>query len=227
MRPKLLFLHGGGTNAEIFRLQARKLAQLLTSRFEIVFPEGFNESWAGPGVLPMFEGCEPFRQWLYDTPSKPEPEEPDWSTGVPRLIKEVLEPRGPFVGVVGFSQGAKAAMHLLRFLEKRERETGEVNPIMVMVSVCGTAPFQGVKDPADPRAKAHEDSLALGKVETPSIHLIAEDDPWKPESEALLEFFDPGTRGVIKYKGGHYMPKDDELNQRIVDFVNGEYDGMY
>lgn len=226
MAPKILFLHGGGTNADIFRLQARKLVQLLSSRFELVFPEGFLECPAGPGVLPLFEDCEPFRQWLNDTPGTPEHEEPDWSSGVNRLVKEVFETKGPFAGVVGFSQGAKAAMHLLRFLEKREREGGQMNPVIFSVLVCGTAPFQGIKDPRDGRAKKHEECLALGKVETPSLHLIADDDPWRPESEALLEFFGPRTRSLVRYKAGHYMPREDALNQRIVDFVYGEYDGM-
>ncbi|KAM7206163.1 Serine hydrolase FSH [Naviculisporaceae sp. PSN 640] len=226
MAPKILFLHGGGTNADIFRLQARKLVHLLGSRFDLVFPEGFLECGAGPDVLPMFEGCEPFRQWLHDSPSRPEPEALDWASGVDRLVKEVLQRQGSFVGVIGFSQGAKAAMHLLRFLEKREREGGPMNPMLFSVMICGTVPLQGVKDPRDARAKKFEDCLALGKIETPSLHLIADDDPWRAESETLMEFFSPRTRSVVRYKAGHHMPKEDGLNQRVVDFVYGEYDGM-
>jgi len=227
MQPKILCLHGGGTSAQIFNLQARKLVQLLKPHFDLVFPDGFLECDAGPGVLPIFKGCEPFRQWLHDTPGGPEPEEADWSSGVGRLAEDVLDRQGPFVGVIGFSQGAKAAMHLLRFLEKREVTEGVLNPVRFAVLVCGTVPFQGVKGPHDARVQAHKESLGLGTVKTPSIHAIADDDPWRPESEALVEFFDGQSRRlVVRFRGGHYMPKDDAVNGTIVDFIQEEYDGM-
>ncbi|KAK0737217.1 serine hydrolase-domain-containing protein [Apiosordaria backusii] len=108
MKPKILFLHGSGTNPLIFRIQSRALVSLLTPHFEVVFLSGFHACPPGPGVLPFFEGADPYLKWLED--STPQEEKVHWAE-LDRLVREAEE-KGPFVGVVGFSQGAKAGMEL-------------------------------------------------------------------------------------------------------------------
>ncbi|KAK4201950.1 putative serine hydrolase [Triangularia verruculosa] len=208
MKPKILFLHGSGTNPLIFRIQSRALVSLLTPHFEVVFLPGFHECPAGPGVLPFFEGAEPYLKWLSD--STPQEEKVHWSE-LERLVDEV-ERQGPFVGVVGFSQGAKAGMELVRYLENKGKE------VRFWVGVCGTVPFQG--GGSEERKKGYRDSLGLGRVsKTASFHLIGEDDPWRGESEALVGFFDDGTRRVRRFNGGHQVPLNKGVNQELVDWA--------
>ncbi|KAK0666527.1 putative serine hydrolase [Cercophora samala] len=198
MKPKILFLHGSGTNPLIFRIQSRALLSLLTPHFEVVFLPGFHECDPGPGVLPFFQGAEPYLKWLDD--SSPAEEKVDW-TGLDRLVSEV-EKQGPFVGVVGFSQGAKAGMELVRFLEQRGRE------MRFWVGVCGTVPFQGGKD----------------EERTESFHLIGEEDPWRGESESLVGFFGDGEgagKQVSRFKGGHQMPLDKGVNKEVAEWILG------
>ncbi|KAK4178129.1 serine hydrolase FSH [Triangularia setosa] len=215
MKPKILFLHGSGTNPLIFRIQSRTLLSLLSPHFELVFLPGFHECPPGPGVLPFFEGAEPYLKWLDD--STPHEEEVHWPELV-RLVDEV-EKQGPFVGVVGFSQGAKAGMELVRYLENRERE------MRFWVGVCGTAPFQGGQDKK--REGGYRESLRLGTVnKTESFHVIGEGDPWRGESEALVGFFDGGggderKKKVRRVEGGHQMPLGKGVNREVVEWILG------
>ncbi|KAK3681588.1 serine hydrolase FSH [Podospora appendiculata] len=220
MRPKLLFLHGGGTNAEIFRIQSGKLATLLNPQFTLVFADGFHESPPGPGVLPFFDGAGPFRQWMHDYPVMPEVV--DW----PELdrMAAILETQGPFVGIVGFSQGAKAGMLLLRHLERAGHSDVEF-----FVSVCGTVPFRGPGEAGedDERRAMYEQSRAQGKLKTESLHFIGESDPYRAESELLLEeFCEPMSRRVVRFKGAHHMPSEDAVNKQLARMILQSYEGV-
>lgn len=210
MKPKILFLHGSGTNPLIFRIQSRNLLSLLSPHFEPVFLPGFHECAPGPGVLPFFEGAEPYLKWLDD--SSPSEEEVCWAE-LDRLVAEI-EKKGPFLGVVGFSQGAKAGMELVRELERRGRE------MRFWVGVCGTVPFQGGGD--EVREGGWKESLGLGRAErTESFHLIGGEDPWRGESERLVGFFGETGRRVRRFEGGHQMPLDKGVNREVVEWILG------
>ncbi|KAK4238978.1 serine hydrolase FSH [Achaetomium macrosporum] len=234
-KPRLLLLHGGGTSPSIFGLQARKLALLLQPHFDLVFLQAPLPCPAGPGVLPFFDGCGPFFCWMDDR--TPEAEARYWVEGMNQVVAEV-ERLGPFVGVLGFSQGAKVAMEVVRRLERvhrgacgDEKEEGACPSwFKVVVTVCGTAPFQGgvegrlVRDgQQEARDKGFRESLAGGVVKAQSVHLIGEEDPWRPESEKLVEFFDEVRRTVIRFKGEHHMPRDNETNGQVARLILEEY----
>lgn len=113
--PTILCLHGGGTSSTIFNIQTIRLQRALSSNFSFIFLDAPFESPAGPGVLPVFEGCGPFYRWL--------------SLGgeglqtTRDLIKHtLLEPdkegkKRNAVGVLGFSQYVYT-MSILHFLKK-------------------------------------------------------------------------------------------------------------
>ncbi|AEO68735.1 uncharacterized protein THITE_2054654 [Thermothielavioides terrestris NRRL 8126] len=228
-KPILVFLHGAGTSASIFRLQSRRLAAQLSPHFDLVYLDAPHACPAGPGVLPFFEGCGPYLRWVDD--EAPERERAYWAEGeggdVDRLVREVRglgssggSGRRRVVGVVGFSQGAKVGMEVVRRLEGMgrmgEEEEGNGVDVKVVVAVCGTAPFQGG---GDEREKGFRGSLEKGVVKAASVHLIGEDDPWRPESEKLVEFFDEARRKVIVFEGGHQMPAAEWVNTQAVRVV--------
>ncbi|SPQ22996.1 62a9a291-1933-4faf-8a90-64975e7c9db1 [Thermothielavioides terrestris] len=136
-KPILVFLHGAGTSASIFRLQSRRLAAQLSPHFDLVYLDAPHACPAGPGVLPFFEGCGPYLRWVDD--EAPERERAYWAEG----------------------------------------EGGEVD----------------------------------------RVHLIGEDDPWRPESEKLVEFFYEARRKVIVFEGGHQMPAAEWVNTQAVRVV--------
>ncbi|KAI8626897.1 serine hydrolase FSH [Xylariaceae sp. FL1651] len=202
MAPKILCLHGSGTSGEIFRIQAIRLGRLLQHHFELVYIDGFIECPPGPGVLPFFEGMEPYKRWLTDVDGQEQSPWPD----LERLV-EIFNRKGPFVGIIAFSQGAKAALHLLRWLEQRG------NQLDFAALFGGTVPFR--------RAIGTEGWAELIKpaVITRSIHVIGDEDPWRAESEALMEHFDKPTRMLIRFPGGHHMPVDPAINEQLAKLI--------
>ncbi|KAK4187503.1 serine hydrolase FSH [Podospora australis] len=242
-KPKILCLHGAGTNATIFRIQNRYLSSLLSPHFELVYIEGFHPCPAGPGVLPFFEGIEPYYKWLPDTnilnssPGALEnldgngkvvvQESLHWED-LPRLVSEYNK-QGEVVGILGFSQGAKVGFHLARYLQRHQP-----GKIKFFVAICGTSPFQGVgavsppEEETDPRAELVQQSLTgdakagLGRVKgVMNIHVIGAQDKWRKESEGLVEFFekDDHKRKVVRFGGGHQCPPEDKVNKEIVGYI--------
>ena len=62
--PRILCLHGGGANAEAFRLQTRGLFRLLGATFRFVFPDAPYLSPPDPRIMPTYAHLQPFRRWL-------------------------------------------------------------------------------------------------------------------------------------------------------------------
>ncbi|KAK0630942.1 multicopper oxidase-domain-containing protein [Bombardia bombarda] len=191
------------------------------AKFEPVYFEGYHECPAGPGAE-IFKNDGPFKKWIYDDIQGGE--DAEWTADVQRLAAE-YRAQGPFFGIVGFSQGAKAAMYLLRHLEKEKNKLPAVLPDFVML-VCGTSPFHYIhdkRDPTDPKTIGYDESLAKGIVKVPSYHVIGNDDPFRPESEALQDFFDPSMRTLVRFKGGHQMPpgtqKEPGLNGLLFRYI--------
>ncbi|KAI1172053.1 serine hydrolase FSH [Nemania sp. FL0916] len=202
MLPKILCLHGSGTSAAIFRIQAIRLGRILQQHFELVYVDGFIDTGPGPGVLPFFEGMEPYKRWLTDTVGQ---EERPWSD-LEKLV-EVFNSQGPFVGIIGFSQGAKAATHLLRWLEERGQQ------LDFAALFGGTVPF---------RLKVGTDEwpdLVKPTIITRSIHVIGDDDPWRGESEALMDHYDKPVRTLIRFSGGHHMPVETDVNDKLAKLI--------
>ncbi|KAI0439715.1 serine hydrolase FSH [Xylaria telfairii] len=203
MLPKILCLHGSGTSAEIFRIQAIRLSRLLQSHFDLVYVDGFMDTGPGPGVLPFFEGMEPYKRWLTDKDG--EKEERPWSD-LGRLV-ELFNRQGPFVGIIAFSQGAKAATHLVRWLEQRGQQLDFV------ALFGGTVPSRlsiGTEEWAE---------LIKPAIITRSIHVIGDDDPWRSENEALMDHYDKPTRSLIRFNGGHHMPVDPDINEKLAKLI--------
>src|ERR1700722_18740540 len=62
--PRILCLHGGGTNARIFRAQCRVIRAHLISLSRLVFAEAPFPSPPGPDVESVYGDWGPFRSWL-------------------------------------------------------------------------------------------------------------------------------------------------------------------
>lgn len=149
--------------------------------------------------------------------------------GIDKLVQQVKKALGgdgdgdgagqEAVGVVGFSMGAKVGMEVVRRLEK-EYEGGGAIRVKIMVAVCGTVPFQGGGGDDDgAREKGWKESLGKGVVRAESVHLIGERDPWRGESEKLVQFFAEEGRRVLRFKGSHHMPVEDAVNRQVVRMI--------
>ncbi|KAL9561595.1 hypothetical protein ACKAV7_014151 [Fusarium commune] len=124
--PRLLCLHGGGTNALIFHAQCRAIRARLDKTFRFVFIDAPYFSHPGPDVESVYAEWIPFRSWkrpgyVFDNDSAQfsftddeEIEKIDKCLATGMRKDDEAGGRGPWVGLLGFSQGANMAASLLR-----------------------------------------------------------------------------------------------------------------
>lgn len=119
--PRILCLHGGGTNARIFRAQCRGLFAQLKTQFRLVFAEApFASHEPGPDVGAVYGQWGPFRRWLRYRPDQPWIPPADVARAIDYACEHAMVEddvsngaTGEWVAVLGFSQGAKVAASLL------------------------------------------------------------------------------------------------------------------
>ncbi|KAI1261987.1 serine hydrolase FSH [Xylariaceae sp. FL1019] len=117
--PRILCLHGGGTNARIFRAQCRVLSRMLEPHFRLAYAEAPYPSAPGPDVVAVYANDGPFKRWLRWLPTHATVEDEEAVRDIDQSIKEAMDEDdaagadGPWVGLLGFSQGAKLAVSLL------------------------------------------------------------------------------------------------------------------
>ncbi|KAL6716014.1 hypothetical protein ACLMJK_006976 [Lecanora helva] len=126
---RVLCLHGMGVNATIFKAQTAHFRSLLVD-FEWVFVDGPIECQAAPAIAAFYS--PPYRCW-YTTPTTAKVD------AAQRLIATIIERKGPFDAVMGFSQGAAlAASAILR----HQTENPLKPPLFQMaIFMCSPVPF--------------------------------------------------------------------------------------
>ncbi|KAL8783533.1 MAG: hypothetical protein Q9213_004579 [Squamulea squamosa] len=212
--PCLLCLHGGGTSAYIFAIQVGRLQRALAKHFRFVFVDGPFECPPGPGVLPFFEGMGPYRRWINKDGC-------DEDKVRPLLKKKMAEDGGNFVGVLGFSQGARLALGLLH--EKQEKRAEAFNELGFGVFICGTYPPLGLSSslfPITPTAqfetqywdKKHESILSI-----PTVHVMGSKDPYLHKSRLLSQCSDPASTTIMEFTMGHCLPAAPADTQRVAN----------
>ncbi|KJZ76405.1 hypothetical protein HIM_04134 [Hirsutella minnesotensis 3608] len=119
--PRILCLHGGGTNARIFKMQCRAFKYHLGRQFRFIFAEAPFPTKPGPDVTSVYSSYGPFKGWLRPTEDS---EDKDlcaaeasmliqYSINSAIIADNHLGATGKVVGVLGFSQGARLAASLL------------------------------------------------------------------------------------------------------------------
>ncbi|KAH8691965.1 serine hydrolase FSH [Talaromyces proteolyticus] len=127
--PRILCLHGGGTNARIFRSQCRVLSTHLKRKFRLVFAEAPLPCQAGPDVLSVYKEWGPFKSWIPSALGCPETDSNTAISFFKSSLQSAMEEddekgaTGPWAGLLGFSQGAKMCASLL-FLQQLQRIRG-------------------------------------------------------------------------------------------------------
>ncbi|KAJ5247218.1 citrinin biosynthesis oxidoreductase protein [Penicillium chermesinum] len=120
--PRILCLHGGGSNARVFRMQCRVIIAHLRPYFRLVFAEGPWESPSGPDIDLVYGDWGPFKSWWRPAAGQPfgaAYELRDSLEAFQGAVGDALDEddklggTGEYVGVLGFSQGANAAASVL------------------------------------------------------------------------------------------------------------------
>ncbi|ERF72993.1 hypothetical protein EPUS_08850 [Endocarpon pusillum Z07020] len=229
--PRLLCLHGGGSNARIFRAQCRVLRAQLRCHFRLCFAEAPFPSQPGPDVLSVYGEWGPFRRWLRSGPEHPLIA-PEAAVG---MIEKSLHAAmreddrqgatGEWVGLLGFSQGAKMCASLLFRQQVRTEKLGKqgtgsnfrfavllagrgplvsldpdlvMNPALVDASQIGLANF-----PDQKCLERREHLLRL-----PTIHVHGLQDQGLELHRQFFARYCEGGRGarLVEWDGNHRVP---------------------
>lgn len=208
--PRILCLHGGGTNATILQIQLRRLVSALREHFTFVFVTAPLESGPGPGVIPAFADCGPYYRWM-----APEGEDQaPLQMQVRVLLKNtIVDDGGEFVGVLGFSQGARMAAGLLA--DQEEGESKGMPEWKFGVLLCGSYPpgsLSASRRPI-PEVNGHVMRDTHGEtrepdseevIRVPTVHMRGLQDIHLEKGRRLSKFF--SDKIEFEFDQGHHLP---------------------
>ncbi|MCJ1249020.1 hypothetical protein MMC30_006242 [Trapelia coarctata] len=199
-KPAILCLHGGGTSGAIFNIQTLRLQMELQHKFKLVFLDAPFEVPPGPGVLPVFEGLEPYLAWT-KRGEKSAQRAAETTEILERAIAEQVSTTGRhFVGVMGFSEGARVGSGLLLQQEQRELEGTQKrgDGFLFGVFLMGTSP------PLLPNSSSLD---AVQCISIPTLHIVGAEDPWQELSRDLWhDYSEEAVAKLIEFPIGHYLP---------------------
>ena len=228
--PRILCLHGGGTNARIFRAQCRGLNTQLKSEFRLVYAEAPYASQAGPDVMSVYSEWGPFKRWLRWRPEHPEIKAEDIVRNLDLSLEAAMRQddeagaSGEWVALLGFSQGAKVCASLLYRQQIRAQTLGEYHAgpsFRFGVFLAGRAPLISLDsditlNPPLPDASQITDVKGFDKptlhnqghvLRIPTIHVHGTRDPGLVLHRQLFEeFCESDSKRLIEWNGDHRVP---------------------
>lgn len=225
--PRLLCLHGGGTNARIFHSQTRALRAQLQHHFRFCYADApFLCDSPGPDVTTVYKDFGPFRRWLRWLPTHPAivtttaVEEIEAAVEEAMIEDDAKGATGEWVGILGFSQGAKVAGSLLLRQQGRAR-SGERSKARFRFAVlmAGRGPLvslepdgrvgPGLGDAAQMMGVSSPWKGGGGEqvLRLPTIHVHGIRDPGLELHRQLLEqYCEEGSARLVEWDGGHRVP---------------------
>ena len=241
-KPRILCLHGAGVTAEVFELQMRYFIRSLGSHFRLVFADGPWFSEMHPDIKAVYADMGPYRRWGW-LPHHPPLNSAIARTQVEESLTQAMEAdegRGEWVGLLGFSQGAKLAFSVLLENQMRlERDpsasgfagvhwkfgiimAGRAAPYALSESTEGQPGFTGLTQPAytgegdvslEGRAFPH-------KLRTPTLHVLGlQDAGLELHRDLFKRFADPSDANLIQWEGAHRIPFKSADVEMITDAI--------
>ena len=249
--PRILCLHGGGVNAAIFAAQSRSLIRHLQHSFRLVWADAPFLCDPHPDVVNVYGSYAPFRRWLR---WQPEHTEIDADSGIDEIgyaLRRAMEDDdreggiGEWVGLMGFSQGAKLSASLLleqqareerAQREGREAETGLTGMFGLNwkfgILLAGRAPLCNL----NPEILKTEALVSVGnisegfqfckevdkeaKLRKPTLHVHGMADSGLFLHRKLLHgYCEKGTTTLIEWEGAHRIPLKSKDVDRVVEAI--------
>lgn len=142
-----------------------------------------------------------------------------------QLEAQGVRPRD-VVGVIGFSQGALAALGLLgvemaigspawanlRFCVAMGAATGGGAAQAAVAGMMAAANLLGNKSETE---EAGSSSSFPGHT----VHVMGRRDPWVEDSRQLAGMCHPRRTRVVEFEGGHWVPREKQDISRVVDLI--------
>lgn len=249
--PRILCLHGGGVNAAIFEAQSRSLIPHLKHSFRLVWADGPFFCDPHTDIIHVYGTYAPFRRWLRWLPEHAEIDAETCIEEIGYALRTAMEDddregaTGEWVGLMGFSQGAKLAASLLLEQQAREekarRDGTEVATGLTEIAklnwrfgvlLAGRAPLsnlnpdvlksQALVGAADISegfefCKEVDDEAILRK---PTLHVHGMADAGLYLHRRLLhEYCEKSTATLVEWEGAHRIPLKSRDVERVVGAI--------
>lgn len=249
--PRILCLHGGGVNAAIFKAQSRSLIRHLQHSFRLVWADGPFFCDPHSDIIGVYSDYAPFRRWLRWLPEHPEIDEDTCIEEIGYAMRTAMEDddreggTGEWIGLMGFSQGAKLSASLL--LEQQARETQarkEGTKIATGLTgipgirwrfgilLAGRAPLSNL----NPELMKSDALVSAGNISEgfqfckevdeeatlhkPTLHVHGMADPGLHLHRKLLhEYCEDCTVTLVEWEGAHRIPLKSMDVDRVVDAI--------
>ncbi|KAJ1521011.1 hypothetical protein ONE63_002724 [Megalurothrips usitatus] len=210
---KILCLHGYGQNGEYFRQkmggirkQWKNFAELeFISAPHLIQHAGENDDPdAGARLAWWFTDMEArtYESKVFNTNCY------GFEDSV-KLVESTIQEKGPYDGILGFSQGA-CFLSLLCCLQQKG-------------VLQGTFKFAIFTSGYLSRCTDHQSVYSVGEVEIPTLHVYGETDSviTADMSDALMETCN--DKQIIRHPGGHYMPSNSHFREGYLNFLRRRY----
>lgn len=212
-KPRFLCLHGAQTNQEIMALQMATLQRsigidcvFLNAPFEMdpvldptivrYFPDQTYYTWFKYDYsnLQAFKDCDPELEMSFNQSIE--------------LIIQTFYDKGPFDGIIGFSQGARMAVTACHRLD--------ASTIKCLIIISGGTSLQQA-------SVTFESNYPQNKITLPSLLIASRNDVWLQGTdffEIFKSFFDESTTELLYHNEGHRVPSPkSELYPSIKEWI--------
>ncbi|KAL7169412.1 hypothetical protein ACSBR2_034453 [Camellia fascicularis] len=192
-RMKILCLHGFRTSGSFLQKQISKWdPSIFTHHFHMEFPDGIYEAGGKSDIEGIFP--PPYFEWFQFNKEFTE------YTNLEECICylcDYMTKKGPFDGLLGFSQGATLSALLMGY-QAQGKVLKEHPPLKLFVSISGSK----FRDPSICEI-AYKDPINIR-----SVHFIGDKDWLKLPSEELATAFHNPL--ILRHPQGHTVPRLDE-----------------
>ncbi|KAH9876636.1 hypothetical protein J1614_003768 [Plenodomus biglobosus] len=237
--PRILCLHGGGTNSQIFRISCRVLEAQLAKQAKLVYADAPYFGPPGPLVAGTFLDWGPFRTWLPPAlgigPENgkrqgvvPIDEDPSEVASVVEKIEQSLRTAmedddcaggtGPWVGLLGFSQGAKIAASLLLRQQLDPSMAASFPAFEFGILIAGPSPMISLIPSSSDTTALRWSSTPLLCVPTAHVH-ASHDSLFSSPNEYLYQSCSPHSRSLFVWDGDHHVPTRTKDVAAVVEMV--------
>lgn len=229
-KPRILCLHGGGVSARIFELQMRYFIKSMARDFRLVFVDGPWSSEMHEDLRPVYSDMGTCYRWASWSQQHPALDDALAVREVERSLTQAMESdqgNGEWVGLLGFSQGAKLAFSILLENQLRLQRDPWAAPFAGAhwrfgVIMAGRAPPFSLS-PLTRKSKhyssltnlsqgrQHDKALPLDrsptKLYTPTLHVHGlKDGGLELHRDLLHKFASPAHSRLIEWDGAHRIP---------------------
>lgn len=227
-KKALLCFHGTGAKGSIFNVQMARICYQLGDTFEFIFLEGPRECGPGPGVLPMFNGQEPYHGWFGEHDVSIDDSIREINCAVQRGLEEWRKSNADadveIVGGVGFSEGGLALTMMLWLQQEQQQQQQKQQDLL---SALPPLQFAAISCCFFPReaslwlnARAQAEGKTTALIDVPTLHIHGSRDFCLGRARQLVRnHYRPQCATIVQVDTSHHMPTQKNDVAEVVKHI--------